>query len=424
MSVDSSMNAITLRFRSAELEARYRRAFVAERRGYLRVGIVLLSVLYAVFGLVDHAVFPESRATLHLIRYGIVLPLMLIPSPIVLWPRFEAVFQARVQEILFYVGFVATAGILAMGATTTRTATQQQLLIGTLGLLITLTFLYGFTPMRFVYATVLGLSVTTSGFLLLLRSIPKADVIWFGVGGFAFAVHVAGAATSRTLELLSRQEFLRREALAEEEARSLALLESVLPKELAERLRAPDASIARAQRSLAERHDAVTVIVVDVVGFTPLAEKLAPEELAALLGRLFAAFDELAAANGVETIKTLGDAWIAAAGVPSPVADHAARAARLARELPARVRALAEQTGHALDVRIGVASGPAVAGVIGRTRFAYDLWGEAVDLAKAMESGGVAGRVRISPSTRESLGADAAVEVQTSADSQPRILLA
>lgn len=129
MRPDAELHPLTLRFRSSEQEASYARAFVAERRGYLRVGVVLLVALYAAFGALDHAVFPEARATLHVIRYGVALPLMLVSTPFVLSRRLERVFQARAQQILFYLGFVATGGILAMGAATAPRASPQQLLV-------------------------------------------------------------------------------------------------------------------------------------------------------------------------------------------------------------------------------------------------------------------------------------------------------
>jgi class 3 adenylate cyclase len=130
-------------------------------------------------------------------------------------------------------------------------------------------------------------------------------------------------------------------------------------------------------------------VLADIVGFTPLCDGADPAEIGALLDRLYGRFDELCAAHGVEKIKTLGDAWMAASGVPVPRADHEDAAARLALAL----RDATAASGPPL--RIGLHAGPAVAGVIGRARFAYDLWGDAVDGAVAMERASRPGGIRV-----------------------------
>ncbi|KFN46169.1 adenylate/guanylate cyclase domain-containing protein [Arenimonas metalli] len=183
-----------------------------------------------------------------------------------------------------------------------------------------------------------------------------------------------------------------------ERQRSERLLLNTLPAAIAQRLKDhPDEAIA-------ERHAEVSVLFCDIVGFTRLSERLPPEALVALLNRVFTAFDDLADRHGVEKIKTIGDAYMVAAGLPAPRADHAAVLADLALGMVAAVRALREETGAALDVRIGIHSGAVVAGVIGRRKFAYDLWGDVVNTAARMESHGVPGAVQVTEATARLLG--------------------
>ncbi|GAB2499742.1 adenylate/guanylate cyclase domain-containing protein [Arenimonas alkanexedens] len=183
-----------------------------------------------------------------------------------------------------------------------------------------------------------------------------------------------------------------------ERERSERLLLNTLPAAIAQRLKdAPEQAIA-------ERHSDVSVLFCDIVGFTQLAERLDPEQLVALLNQVFTAFDDLADAHGVEKIKTIGDAYMVAAGLPTARADHAHVLAALALGMVDAVRTLRADTGAALDVRIGIHSGAVVAGVIGRRKFAYDLWGDVVNTAARMESHGVPGAVQVTEVTARLLG--------------------
>jgi adenylate cyclase len=172
----------------------------------------------------------------------------------------------------------------------------------------------------------------------------------------------------------------------------------VPPDSIAVRLKdRPDATV--------DSFPAATVLVADVVGFSDQSPAVAAEALAAGLEEVFTDFDRLAAGRGLRKIKSMGNSYLAAAGVPLPGPDDAARVARLALEMLQAVARFNERTGSRLQVRIGLATGPVVAGVIGRARFVYDVWGEAVNVASRMESHGVAGRIQVAESTRQALGA-------------------
>jgi adenylate cyclase len=175
-------------------------------------------------------------------------------------------------------------------------------------------------------------------------------------------------------------------------AESDALLLNVLPRSIADRLK-------RGERVIADHYDEVTILFADVVDFTPFAAHESPARVVAVLNEVFTRFDTLAERHGLEKIKTIGDAYMVIAGAPEPRADHAAVILEMAVEMQT-VAALTEPTaGHPLRLRIGVASGPAVAGVIGRGKFSYDVWGDAVNLASRMESTGVPGRIQVAAST-------------------------
>lgn len=164
------------------------------------------------------------------------------------------------------------------------------------------------------------------------------------------------------------------------------LLLNVLPASIAERMK-------QGARVIAERFSEVTVLFADLVGFTPLAASMAPEDLVQILDDLFSTFDRLAARFAVEKIKTIGDCYMAVCGVPSPRADHGHAIAQLAIGMRDAIAAYRTTTGRPIEIRIGIHTGPVVAGVIGQQKFAYDLWGDTVNTASRMESSGVAGSI-------------------------------
>jgi adenylate cyclase len=181
------------------------------------------------------------------------------------------------------------------------------------------------------------------------------------------------------------------------QARVEALLLNILPEEIAQRLQAEPNAIA-------DHFDDASILFADVVDFTPLASRLDPREVVGMLDRLFTAFDELVDRYGVEKIKTIGDCYMVAAGVPRPRPDHAHALAGLALEMKDCARTCLP--GSDLRLRIGISSGPVVAGVIGRRRFLYDLWGDTVNMASRMESHGMADEIQITRPTWELLRDD------------------
>jgi adenylate cyclase len=188
------------------------------------------------------------------------------------------------------------------------------------------------------------------------------------------------------------------------QARVEALLLNVLPADIAQRLQSDPNSIA-------DHFDDASILFADVVDFTPLSSRLDAREVVELLDRLFTSFDALVDRYDVEKIKTIGDCYMAAAGVPRQRPDHAQALAALAFEmLECAKTCLPEGSEHDLRLRIGISSGPVVAGVIGRRRFLYDLWGDTVNMASRMESHGTPDAIQITRSTSELLRDDFVVE--------------
>jgi len=175
----------------------------------------------------------------------------------------------------------------------------------------------------------------------------------------------------------------------------------------------PDSIAARLQARpdvTPESFANVTVLIADIIGFTDLAPAVGPERLASLLDEIFTSFDYLVRERGLRKIKTLGNSYMAACGIPTSSTDCAMQSAHLALDMVIALDRFNERTDHSLQVRIGIATGAVVASVIGKRMYVYDVWGDAVNTASLMESHGVAGRVQLSESTRRLLDAPFVLE--------------
>jgi class 3 adenylate cyclase len=185
--------------------------------------------------------------------------------------------------------------------------------------------------------------------------------------------------------------------LEEEKAKSQSLLLNILPQQIVDRLEAGETQIA-------DRLPAVTVLFSDFVGFTETSSNLDPQVLVSELNALFSRFDELCERFGVEKIKTIGDAYLAVGGLPGTNPDHVRAVAALALEMVNVIKGVGASDGREWRIRIGIHTGPAVAGVIGTRKFAYDVWGDTVNVASRLEASAEPNRIHVSQAAADALG--------------------
>ncbi len=176
------------------------------------------------------------------------------------------------------------------------------------------------------------------------------------------------------------------------------LLANILPGAVAERLKSDPGE------RIADSIPHASVMFTDLAGFTPLAQRLGAEKTLNILDEIFTEFDRIVFEQGVEKIKTIGDGYMAVCGVIEPLEDHASRLSSVALQLPGAVEKISDKHGMNLEIRIGMAIGPVMAGVIGTNKFSYDVWGETVNLASRLESHGLAGQVHVSGEVVQALG--------------------
>ncbi len=249
----------------------------------------------------------------------------------------------------------------------------------------------GLKQLRMLEYGLLGLTL----FILLLEGIlvfrPAVEKIRQVVHDLAIALH-------QTQETAAK--------LAAEQVRSERLLLNILPAPIADRLKKSQEQLVQPYAPIADGFSDVTVLFADIVGFTELSTQYAPEIMVGLLNQIFSRFDQLAEQHGLEKIKTIGDAYMVVGGLPQPRADHAQAIAAMALDMQRAIDDFNQTAQQAFEIRIGINTGPVVAGVIGIKKFIYDLWGDTVNIASRMESHGVAGGIQVTVATYDCLKQD------------------
>jgi class 3 adenylate cyclase len=379
------LNVVSLRFLDPDLERRYQREAGAESLA----GFQIITAAAAMGWLFATLVVPSGTP----IAIAVALP---VCSAMALLNFAVFLFSDR-ADTLDRQHMVASFLTAVNGLVILLFASSGGVLPGYGVSALMLLFTFGFVSRTsFVFAAWRSGAVGV-GFV-------AAAVSYSGPGSLLVDTFVFGAAVIGSLVALRLLEQSRRrvfyqdgiiteqaDALRVEKEKSDGLLLNVLPAPISARL-------LTGERTIADEYPSVTVLFADIVGFTPLAARLRPAEVIELLSGLFARFDELVAERGIEKIKTMGDSYMAAGGLPGPLADHAAQVVDLGL---AMIDVATRATHRAADVRlrVGVHSGPVVGGVIGDRKFAFDIWGDTVNIASRLESQGVPNRVHVSAAT-------------------------
>lgn len=358
--------------------------------------------------------FQRSRRTIRVtfaLVQGVVLASAIgFPT---LWPRDVGGYFALFSPILLLAaswmpkayrffqpvtaGLALAVGLRMAQISTAKQSAGQDLFVAIGGMLLLLTVIYTLGRLRLRWACAAAWPVV--GVLANAMWKVRFDVLPAQLSYAMFlllAGNLLGMAACLNIERSDRRDFLLRKRLEAEAAKSERLLLNVLPDAVAERLLEGEANIA-------ESHAEVTILFADIVEFTPLAASMSPERIVEVLNTVFRRFDALAVARGLEKIKTVGDAYMLAGGLPVPRSDHAVAVADFALAAREAVRELAVEMDLPLRIKIGVHSGPAVAGVIGTSKFAYDVWGDTVNVASRMASQGVPDGIQVTERTAAAL---------------------
>jgi class 3 adenylate cyclase len=390
----TDLDRVRLRFRSPELEKRFRTHFANHNVTNLRVGHVLAIVMWVAWGPVIQPYLGADRGFDLFFRYGLMIPLTTLSFALTFLKSYPRIWKWPMTGVLLVTGLGWITYAMELKS--------MPVDYGYVGLILIQTFAFSILRLPFALVVLYNLVTIHYYFALALSSGELQGVetllAVFYVGSFT----LLGLIASYVLEWKIRKLFMRERQLDAERGRSDSLLLNILPLEIIQRLKSRRAS--RHEGHLVEAFVDVTVMFADAVGFTEQAAKTRPDDLVVALDGFFSHCDALADRWGLEKIKTVGDAYMAVAGVPRPRTDHAEAAAQMALALIEELEGVRWPSGDPIVVRVGIASGPAVAGVIGRRKFAYDLWGDTVNLASRLESHGHPGRILASESVVSHLG--------------------
>lgn len=396
--VDRSFNLLTLAFRDPTLEAAY--ILDSNRRavGPLRIVIVVMILIIALQGALElYGVIAEDWAYYDVflkgaVFRGISIAIMLFA----LWvtTKERAIRHGQLVVGLFMVGlfavFMLGSDIHALWIERTATLFNFTLTVMLVGL-----------GLLFRYAAPLGLifACVFTPVVAYWMAVPYAPLF------VLFATLAMMSWVAYSAERARREAWAGARDLADEKALTERLLLNVLPPSIAARMRAGETLIA-------DSHDGATVVFADIVNFTPLSATMAPEALVAILDDVFAGFDRIAGAFDLEKIKTIGDAYMMAAGLPTERSGDPAHALDAALAMRDWLGEVATARGIDISMRAGVHIGPVVAGVIGRSKFVYDLWGDSVNIASRMESTAPPGEIQVTKGVRDLLAAEFAFKAR------------
>jgi class 3 adenylate cyclase len=380
------------------METAFRRYHSRNSLVIARFGIFLTVLLYALFAVLDVYAAPLSKQALWFIRFAIVVPSLLG----VLIFSFHPVFLRILQPMMFIVVLVGASGILAM---IDIIESHGELGFQTyyIGLMLIIMAAHTVYRLRFFHA-LLASCLVMAGYESIaithqkLLSSGESISLFITNNFFFMSSLILGMAASYFIEVYIRRVFAQRIRLAQEEEKSNRLLLNLLPREIA-------ATLKEREGIIAEHFDDVSILFADLADFTSISARMKPHEVVGLLNEIFSHFDDLAGQYGLEKIKTIGDCYMVAAGVPQGRNDHAQVLVRVGL---AMLSYMEERRfgGRRISLRVGINSGPVVAGVIGRKKFIYDLWGDTVNVASRMESHGTSGRLQITDSTHELIRKD------------------
>jgi class 3 adenylate cyclase len=383
---------LRLRFSDPELESAFRADYFRHNLANYRVALLSGILLLVGFGVTlnDHILALADRRLDVLMRYAVFTPILLVGLGLSFTRFFERIWEwvsvaLATAIVLLWVWYVSQ--VLTLPAE-----------YGYVGLILVTAFTYTLLRLRFVLVmlvTVIGIAAyvpyaVSAGYIVGVKTVLATL--------FLTSFGALGGIAAYRIERFTRLLFIQERQLDQERQRSDGLLLNILPKAIVDRLKAPHDG-----GRIAEGLDEVSVVFADAVGSTEQAARCTPEEFADTLDQLFRRFDEIADRHRLEKIKTVGDAYMAVAGAPVQMKDHAAAAAEMALDMIAEAAEIEWPSGDPVVVRVGVATGPAVAGVIGQRKFAYDLWGDTVNLASRLQESSEPGRILVSEATGERL---------------------
>ncbi len=380
------INPLTLSFPNPESEREFLQHYFRISLKQVRLALVFAIVVYVILGIVDLQFAPEIRNKLLLVRYGVVLPVCITVLGLSFSAYFRHIMQISISVAILVAAIAAPVVAISIPA----------LGVNYIGLTSLLMYNYTAIKLRFIAASITGLIIflAYNALDLLMIQTPLAKLV--EIDFYLAATMGVGMFSNYQIESYLRQSYISDRLLRKEQEKAEELLLNVLPASIAARLKQGD-------KVIAESFPDVTILFADLVNFTQLSATISAKELVNILNEIFSEFDLLAEKHGLEKIKTIGDAYMVVGGLPIHRVDHAQAVANMALDMRAAIQRISNLSQEPLSIRIGINTGPVVAGVIGIKKFIYDLWGDTVNVASRMESHGIPDQIHVTLETYQVL---------------------
>jgi len=383
------INALTLHFADPLLERRYRESLRPFRHAVMQILSLAGSALWIIFTLLNALTIHDQSEALFAVRLiaifgtasSFIATLLLKPG---LWvgPAGFAIFAFNIVCLTLV---VATMSPVSLPYYSPLAISMTQGIV-----------CFGLAMMSFVEGILLALITVSLFFITVTLFWPEPALVILFNGTWLLTVISLVGIGAYCLDRTLRIAWLRQVDLTAAEERVRVLLHNILPPPIAARK-------LRGEVVIADSFSAASLLFADVVGFTELSAKMTPTDVVVLLNELFARFDRIVARYGLEKIKTIGDCYMVASGVPNTDPEHLKKLMRAALEMLREVAQVRAPNSGALSIRIGVHAGPVTAGVIGESKFTFDVWGDTVNVASRMESSGVAGQIQVTDAVAAAL---------------------
>jgi class 3 adenylate cyclase len=388
---------LTATFEDPRVEALYvHDVFARTVKPFTRFSAVMATLVFLSYGAHDAIVVPAIRSYAWTLRFGFFGPFALALIAFTYSPFYERFYSYAMLSL----GLVTNAVVILIGAAAAP-GPGFYIYTGYAALFVVIGPFIG--KMSVAMQTVYTLLTLLLFIVIETTLVHPAIEVFLSIGVTIVAMGGIGAVAAWQLEMQARDAFLQRRVIRDqllsldiEKGKSDALLLNIRQAKVADRLKKDGEAIA-------DGFAQVTVLFSDIVGFTKMSDRLEPAEVVRRLNLIFSAFDALADRLRVEKIKTIGDAYMVAGGLPDRSEDHAEAIAEMALAMRDVLEQLKPQLGEAVSIRVGIHTGPVVAGVIGKKKFIYDIWGDTVNTASRMESHALPGTIQITEETAKAL---------------------
>jgi len=386
--IDARQHLFSLSFHDNELESRYRAEHNRKTLGQVRVAIIIAAVLYAVFSFLDFIVIPDGRWKALMFRFGFVIPILILGYA----ATHKNYFKKNMQSLVVPIIYVAGLGIALISYSYQDVRSELHLT----GTLLPIFWAFIYSGLRFINAVKVSLAlILTYEFIFFGLSNISVEILVI-YNFFLLASLIIGILGGYTIESYFRRDFINEQIIKQEKLKNEQLLLNILPRNIAEELKTQPGTIAK-------NYDQITVLFADLVEFSAWSLKNTAHDIVRLLNEIFSMFDALTDKYNLEKIKTIGDAYMVTNNLRETENSNVESVARFAFDMRRAVDSFNTRTKHNVRLRIGIHTGPAVAGVIGVKKFVYDVWGSTVNVASRMEATCPKNEIQVSEATYELL---------------------